>query len=173
MKRIYEYNKDTDLYELTIGLKALLARVSSLKEGYVWNDYCISRKLKEKTETSMTSSILSLHEDILAYRSKLEYFVENQDVYHDTTCVDKFMNGEIIVIRKQAIKSLNVLKSKARNSVDEEEKRALNFVIEDLRNSVNEWLSVVRDVLQHNRKLQSMLLNIGIDYRKKYELEDI
>lgn len=173
MKRIYKYNKNTDLYELTIGLKSLLASITSLKENYTWNDYCISRNLKEKTETSMTSTILSLHEDIVAYRSKLEYFIETQDYYHDTSCVDKFMNGEIIVIRKQAIKSLNVLKSKVRNSVDEDERLALNFVIEDLRNSVNEWLSIVRDVLQHNRKLQTILLSHNIDYRKKYELDDI
>lgn len=174
MKMLYEaYNEKTNLFELTIGLESLFAKIMHLDEQFTFNEYLVYKKLKEVTETIMTSDIRSLEQDVENYRSKLEYFIENVSFYSDNSITDKFLNDEIIAIRKLAIQSLNILKTRRDNTPDKTEKVYIESTIKKLRETTNMYLSIIRDVLQHNTKLQTILLSHGIDYREKYELYDI
>ena len=170
MKRLYEYTPNTDLFQLTVALDNLLAEVSAIKSSHSWNRYAlIVGAAEEKTSTR----VVMLHYDVLSYRMMLESFIENADYFQDTSCVDKFLNGEISLMKPKAQKALDVLRAIGRNTKDLTERGRLAEAVCDLRDSVNVYLAIVRDVVQHNRKLQTYLLRLGVNYLEKYDLSDL
>lgn len=167
-KTLFKYTNKTDLLKITIALKMLFAEVTEINSNFS------SATLHSKVITEeITSSILMLEDDIKAYRSVLRRFANNYDYLNDTSCIDKFLNGEIIEVRAKAISSLKVLGLKYKCCKTEPDKTNLGRVIIDLRNSVNEYLSIIRETLRTNRKLQTILLSRNINYVDKYNLEDI
>jgi hypothetical protein len=170
VKKLFEYGPNTDLFQLTVALDALFAEVSAIKSSYSWNGYAMLCGAKEE---KIGTSVERLHDDILSYRQMLEAFVENAEYFQDNSCVDKFLNGEITLVKAKAQKSMNVLKAKAQNSKDLEERRLLAEAVDDMKDSVNFYLAIVRDIVRHNRKLQTYLLKRGVNYLEKYDLADI
>jgi len=105
---------------------------------------------------------------------KLEAFIENADYFNDTSCVDKFLNGSITKVRNQAIKSLNVLRSKANNSKDVKERNILLEALSSLKETVNMYIVIVQSIFEHKSgKLFNILKSRGIDYKEKYNLTQI
>ena len=49
MKMLYEeYNEKTNLFELTIGLESIFAKIMHLDEQFTFNEYLVYKKLKER-----------------------------------------------------------------------------------------------------------------------------
>lgn len=146
MKKLFEYTTNTDLFQLTIALNTLFAEVSAIKSSYSWNDYALLCRAKEE---KIATSVTRLHDDILSYRQMLESFVKNAECFQDNSCVDKFLSRKITLVK--AKKSINILRTKAQNSKDLEERRLLSATADDMKDSVNFYLTIARDVVRHKR----------------------
>lgn len=148
MKRLFEYTPNTDLFQLTIALNALFAKVSAIKSSYSWNDYALLCGAKEE---KIATSVTRLHDDILSYRQMLESFVKNAECFQDNFCVDKFLSRKITLVKAKAKKSINILRTKAQNSKDLEERRLLSATADDMKDSVNFYLTIARNLVRHKR----------------------
>ena len=157
--------------DLTIDLKNLLAEISVIKSSYSWNNYC--EIISGITKQNVYSELDTIHTSILAYIHQLKQFTKNPNYRNDTNCVDKFLSGEILVVRKMAINALSFLQKKADNTIDDTEKELLQEVIYSLRTATNDYLNIVREIIQNNQKLQEISLRLGIDYIQKYQLENV
>ena len=148
MKKLFEYTSNIDLFQLTIALNALFAEVLAIKASYSWNDYALLCGAKED---KIAESVTKLHDNILSYRQMLEYFVKNAEYFQDNSCMDKFLSREITLVKSKAKKSINILRTKAQNSKDLEERRLLSATVDDIRDSVNLYLAIARNVVRLKR----------------------
>ncbi len=146
MKKLFEYTSNTDLFQLTIALNALFAEVLAIKASYSWNDYALLCGAKVD---KIAESVTKLHDNIFSYRRMLESFVKKSEYFQDNSCVDKFLNGEITLAK--AKKSINILRTKAQNSKELEERRLLSATADDIKDAVNFYLTIARNVVRHKR----------------------
>ena len=160
-----------DFYELTVNLENLLARISVIKSSYSWNKYC--KIFSGATQDNIYSSLDTIHHNVLAYIYQLQQFTENPNYRLSSQDVEKFLNNEILEIRKRAIDSLAYLSMKANYTTDDVEKELLQEIVTNLRIAVNNYLAIVRDIIQHNPKMQAISRMFGYNYIEKYELNDI
>lgn len=172
---IFTYKDNTNLFQLDTAARSLLAEVLKLSESISWKRFCNLKELKglKEAEKVYTTNYEALHQNVLAYLNMLQDYVNNHNYFEDKSLQDKFLNGEITAVRTLAIKSLNVLQLKIDESKIDEEKIELQNIIDEIKTSINMYLSILRDILQHDRKLQTVLLNRGINYIEKYQLEDL
>lgn len=173
-KNIFTYSDKTDLFQLEIAARSLLAEVVKFSESISWQRLCTSKGLGNLNEAknSYASNYETLHHNALAYLNMLEKYVVNHDYFEDRSLQDKFLNGEITAVRDLAIKSISILQSKADNS-ETSEKEEIQTIINEIKASINIYLGIIRDILHHDKKLQTILLKRGINYVEKYRLEDI
>ncbi len=148
MKKLFEYTTNTDLFQLTIALNTLFAEVSAIKSSYSWNDYALLCRAKEE---KIITSVTRLHDNILSYRQMLESFVKNAEYFQDNSCVDKFLSRKITLVKAKAKKSINILRTRAQNSKDLEERRLLSATAYEIKDSVNFYLTIARNVVRHKR----------------------
>lgn len=171
---IFSCTEKTNLYELNLAAKYLLSSISELSEAWSWKSFCDYKNTSlNESKTHYETTFNTLHQNALAYSNMLKNYVDNHNYYEDKSLQDKYLNGEITVVKKLAIKNLKVLENRANNSKDEIEKQRILNVTEDIKNVINDYLEILRDVLGHDRKLQTILLSKGIDYKKKYDLENL
>lgn len=172
---IFTYNDNTNLFQLDTAARSLLAEVFKLSESISWKRFCSLRELKGLTEAekSYHTNYEALHQNALSYLNMLQDYVNNHNYFEDKSLQDKFLNGEITVVRTLAIKSLNVLQLKIDNSKINEKKIELQNIVDEIKTAINMYLGILRDILQHDRKLQTILLNKGINYTEKYRLDDL
>ena len=172
---IFTYTDNTNLFQLDAAARSLLAEVLKLSESISWKRFCSLSELKnlKEAEKMYATNYEALHQNVLAYLNMLQSYVNNHNYFEDISLQDKFLNGEITTVRTLAIKSLNVLQLKIDKSKINEEKVELQNVVDEIKTSINMYLGILRDILQHDRKLQTILLNKGINYIEKYQLEDL
>lgn len=174
-KNIFTYSDKTDLFQLEIAARSLLAGVVKLAESVSWQRFCLTKKFEYLNEAKnrYATTYKNLHQNALAYLDMLEDYVENHDCFEDKSLQDKFLNGEIIAVRDLAVKSINILQSKIDNSKSDDEKTEIQTIIDEIKTDINIYLDILRDILQHDKKLQTILLKRGVNYIEKYRLEDI
>jgi len=172
---IFTYTDSTNLFQLDIAARSLLAEVLKLSESISWKRFCNLSELKslKEAEKMYITNYEALHQNGLAYLSMLQDYVDNHNYFEDKSLQDKFLNGEITAVRTLAIKSLNILQLKIDKSKINEEKIELQNVVDEIKTAINMYLGILRDILQHDRKLQTILLTKGINYIEKYQLEDL
>lgn len=175
---IFTYTDNTNLFQLDIATRSLLAEVLKLAESISWKRFCSLREVKDlkdlkEAEKVYTTNYKALHQNALSYLNMLQDYADNHNYFEDKSLQDKFLNGEITTVKTLAIKSLNVLQLKINGSKINEEKIELQNAIDEIKTAVNTYLGILRDILQHDRKLQTILLRRGINYIEKYQLEDL
>lgn len=172
---IFTYTDNTNLFQLDTAARSLLAEVLKLSESISWKRFCNSSELKSLKEAKKmySTNYELLHQNVLSYLNMLQDYVNNHNYFEDKSLQDKFLNGEITAVRTLATKGLNVLQLKIDKSKTNEEKTELQNVVDELKTAINMYLSILRDIVQHDKKLQTILLNKGINYIEKYQLEDL
>lgn len=172
---IFTYTDSTNLFQLDTAARSLLAEILKLSESISWKRFCTLSELKSLKEAKKTynTNYELLHQNALSYLNMLQDYVNNHNYFEDKSLQDKFLNGEITAVRTLATKSLNVLQLKIDKSKTNEEKTELQNVVDELKTAINMYLSILRDILQHDIKLQTILLKKGINYIEKYQLEDL
>lgn len=172
---IFTYTDSTNLFQLDIAARSLLAEILKLSESISWKRFCNLSELKslKEAEKLYATNYEALYQNALSYLNMLQDYVNNRNYFEDKSLQDKFLNGEITAVRMLAIKSLNVLQLKVDKSKINEEKTELQNTIDEIKTAINMYLGILRDILQHDRKLQTILLSKGINYIEKYRLEDL
>ena len=172
---IFTYTDNTNLFQLDTAARSLLAEVLKLSESISWKRFCSLSELKslKEAEKVYTTNYEDLHQNALSYLNMLQDYVNNHNYFEDKSLQDKFLNDEITAVRTLAIKSLNVLQVKIDKSKINEEKIELQNAVDEIKTVINMYLGILRDILQHDRKLQTILLTKGINYIEKYRLEDL
>lgn len=165
-------NKDENLSfrKLTIALLNIIANGTTLAESASWNNYA---RLKSLEEAKTESDLFSLRSDVVNYREKLRFYVDNEKYQNDISLTNKFFTEVVSTVRKRAEKSLKVLSKTAESTKNVEEKQCLLDDIELLKVTTNLYLESVRNILDDNEKIQRYLGVFGIDYVTKYDLSDL
>lgn len=175
MKNIFTYTENTNLFQLHTAAKSLLAKVVGLSESYLWRDFCLNKNLKslDESKSKYATNYEVLHQNAIAYKDMLENYVDYHNYYEDKSLQDKFLNGEITEVRKLAVQSINILEAKANQTQSGDDAKDLKVLVEEIKLSLNMYLSILRDILEHDRKLQTTLLKRGVNYKEKYCLKNI
>ena len=173
MSKWFTYTDKTNLFQLDVAARILLAEVTELAESISWKRFCSLKGIEILKEANYATSYKGLHQNAVAYLDMVRSYIDNHNYYEDNSLQDRFLNGEIIAVRKLAIKALEILQAKVDSSKDDAEKIELQNTIDEIRLSINMYLSILRDILQHDVKLQTMLLRRRINYIEKYDLSDI
>ena len=160
---IEELKQKPTLFQLDVGARQLSTDLLALEAESLWMDFCELKKGTSDSEAESTSlqEYKSLYNNVMSYMGiiadLIDDYVHDYDSFMNTTVPNTFLNGKIVAAREPAVNSIKDLENRAELMESEKEKESLKNVIKKLREGVNENLNMLRDIIDYDEKLRSVI----------------